>query len=563
MRRDLSPLAERCFDLLVIGGGIHGACIAWDAALRGLTVALVERGDFGQETSANSLKTVHGGLRYLQDLNLSLVRSMIHERKSLLRIAPHLVHQLPCLMPTYNRLMKSKPLMAVALKLNDLIGFDRNNFPDAGKHLPPSRVVSREECLRLLPGLPGEGITGGATWYDGQMYNSERLTLSFALSAEKRGACVANYVEAIGLLREGERVVGITARDRLAGEQLEIRARMVVNAAGPWVDFVLEGLGRPRKEKKFRHSLAMNLVTRKFIDEYAAGVLSRPQAIPGSQSAARKGRMLFISPWREYSLVGTFHAHYDGHPDAFRIDEAILQQFIDETNTAYPGAQLTLADVRFVHKGFLPANDGKASGDPADVSLVRQGQVYDHQKDEGISGLVTVVGVKYTSARQVAEQAVNLVFRRLGKEPPACRTDATPLHDGQIPRFSEYLSQAVQAGSAGNMAEELVRQLVYSYGSEYPRLLDLIQSGRGNGRAPLTPAEVLRAEVLYAVRAEKAQQLADVVLRRTGLGSAGRPEEAALQCCAEVMGAELGWDARRRSEEIEATRAVYSFLSSG
>jgi glycerol-3-phosphate dehydrogenase len=561
MRRDLSPLAEKQFDLLVIGGGIHGACIAWDAALRGLSVALIERGDFGQETSANSLKTVHGGLRYLQDFNLSLVRLMIHERRSFLRIAPHLVHQLPCLMPTYNRLMKSKPVMAVALKLNDLIGFDRNRFPDPAKHLPPSRIVSREECLALLPGLPREGITGGAIWHDGQMYSSERLTLSFVLSAEKQGACPANYVEATRLLREGDRVSGVKATDHLSGDEFEIRASLVVNAAGPWVDYILEGLGRPRREKKFNHSLAMNLVTRKFIDGYAAGILTRPKAIPGNQARSGKGRMLFISPWREYSLVGTFHAHYEGHPDAFQANEEVLQRFINETNSAYPGADLRLEDVCFVHRGFLPANSGKLKGDPADVSLVRQGQVFDHLRDEGISGLVTVVGVKYTSARQVAQQAVDLVFRKLGKEPPACRTDVTALHDGQIARFGEYLSQAFKAGSAGVITEELVRQLVYQYGSEYPRLLDILQVGSRNGRAPITEAEVIRAQVVYALRAEKAHTLADVILRRTGLGSAGMPAEAILHCCLEMMGAELGWDERRRSEEIQAVRDVYKLVS--
>ena len=175
MQRDISLLSGSNFDLVVIGGGIYGACVAWDASQRGLSVALIERGDFGQETSANSLKTVHGGLRYLQDLDLKLVRKMIEERSAYLRIAPHLVQPLPCLTPTYSKLMKSKAAMGFALRLNDLAGYDRNNHLAPDQEIPPSRLVSSEECRRILPGLPQKAETGGALWYDGQVYDTESL----------------------------------------------------------------------------------------------------------------------------------------------------------------------------------------------------------------------------------------------------------------------------------------------------------------------------------------------------------------------------------------------------
>lgn len=556
MSRNLSSLANEQFDLLVIGGGIHGACIAWDASLRGLSVALVERGDFGQETSANSLKTVHGGLRYLQDANLQIVRQMIHERRALLRIAPHLVHRLPCLMPTYPHLMKSKPVMVMALLLNDLIGFDRNRIPDPEKHLPAGRVLSRDECLDILPGLPREEITGGAQWYDGQIYDSERLTLSFVMSAVKKGAQAANYVEVTGLLREGDRVAGAKARDNLTGDEFVIRSKIVANAAGPWVDDLLGHLGLPKMGKKFHHSLAMNLVTRKFIENHAAGVLTRPGAVHGNGTRPNKGRMLFISPWREYSLIGTFHAYYEGHPDEFQLNEAIIQDFLDETNSAYPGAGLKIEDVRFIHKGFLPAENQKAAQELTEVRLVRQGQVFDHLKEDGLDGLVTVVGVKYTSARHVSQNAVDLVFRKLGKEPPPCETDKTPLHDGQIERFGEYLSRQVRSTS-GVISEELTRHLVCSYGSNFPQLRSLLHEGAENGRATFEFSDVLRGQVIYAIREEYAQKLADVVLRRTGLGSAGLPDLADLQCCLQVMGDELGWDRDRREQELREVRSVY------
>ncbi|HJW89044.1 MAG TPA: glycerol-3-phosphate dehydrogenase/oxidase [Anaerolineales bacterium] len=552
MRRDIQKLVDQRYDVVIVGGGIYGACIAWDATQRGLSVALVERGDFGQETSANSLKTVHGGLRYLQDADLALVRMMIHERSALLRIAPHLVHPLPSLMPTYGHLMKSKPVMAVALKINDLVGFDRNRGLDVAQQLNPGKVISREDCLRLLPGLAEDGVTGGALWYDGQVYNTERLTLSFILSAAGAGAAVGNYVEAFGILQEEDRVTGIKARDTLSGGEFELRASVVVNAAGPWVNCLLAGLPRRPEGFKFRHSLAINLVTRQLIDGIAAGVPSRSRAMPKNGGAARS-RTLFIAPWREYSIVGTYHLPYTGHPDELRLDAGQIECFLEEINSAYPGAGLALEDIRLVHKGFLPAMDQRSG---QEVKLLRQGQIHDHRKETGLQGLISVVGVKYTSSRQIAEKTVDTVFRQLGKQPPECKTDQLPLHDGQMNEFGEYLSQQVRQASR-RMKPDLVRDLVYSYGSEYPRLLRLIDLQAGGEEKPVGIAEIIRAVTLFAVRHEMAYKLKDVILRRSGIGSAGRPETSRLLCCVDVMAAELGWDQSRQAGEIAEVEAIY------
>ena len=173
MIRNLSQLQGRKFDVLVVGGGIYGVCTAWDAALRGLSVALVEKGDFGSATSSNSLKIIHGGLRYLQHADLKRVRESTAERRTLMRIAPHLVHPMPCLMPTYGHALKGKEAMAVALFLNDLVCFDRNGLSDPQKHIPRGRVISKKECMSLIPGVNERELSGGALWYDCQLYNSE------------------------------------------------------------------------------------------------------------------------------------------------------------------------------------------------------------------------------------------------------------------------------------------------------------------------------------------------------------------------------------------------------
>jgi glycerol-3-phosphate dehydrogenase len=557
MKRNLEQLANQTYDLLVIGGGIHGACIAWDATLRGLSVALIERGDFGQETSANSLKTVHGGLRYLQDADLNLVRIMIQERTSYLRIAPHLVHPLPCLTPTYSRLTRSKLALGVALKLNDFAGYDRNRNPDPEKHIPSSCLVSRKECLKILPGLPDLGVTGGAIWHDGQVYDTERLTLSFVHSAEISGTSVANYVEAIGLLREGSRVIGIEARDALSGDEFDIQARVVVNSAGPWVDNILKKEMPESKEKLFNHSLAMNIVTRKVIDEYGAGVPSWPKSkVNGDEKVSH---MLFVSPWRNRSLIGTFHSHYHGDPDQFQVNEEDLENILAEINSAYPEIDLILEDITFVHHGFLPEEKNSPENE---VSLIRKGKVFDHRREDGIKGLITVMGVKYTTARQLAEKTVDLVFEHLGRSGSKSMTDITQLHDGQIESFTDYLNEFLQQDSS-QLESNLIDHLVRSYGTAYPRLRELIDVDEVQDRLELVSPQVIRAQVYFAVREEMALKLSDVILRRTGLGSAGKPDKGILQLCAEIMAAELGWDKSKKNKEVDEVNSVYKRLGLG
>ena len=559
MKRDPAQLANGGFDLLVVGGGIHGACIAWDATLRGLSVALIERGDFGQETSANSLKTVHGGLRYLQDADLNLVRMMIQERTSYLNIAPHLVHPLPCLTPTYSRLMKSRMVMGAALKLNDLAGYDRNKMSDPEKYIPPGELFSRQECLGVLPGLADEGVTGGALWHDAQIYDTERLTLSFVLSAAKSGAVVANYVEAVGFLKKGNNILGIEARDTLSGEQFAIMAKVVVNAAGPWVDGVLENLIPLSNEKIFNHSLAINIITRKLIDGYAVGAPSWPNKMTTVDKDWRVSHMLFFSPWRNHSLIGTFHSHYQGTPNDFKFDEEQLENILSEVNSAYPGAELQLEDITFVHRGFLPENNDSKVGE---VRLVRKGRVLDHSKEDGIHGLITVVGVKYTTARKVAEQAVDLVFKHLGSEPPESKSQFTQLHNGQIERFDHFLSQAMDK-DASQISPLTIDHLVRSYGSDYASVRELIGNNDEDIPLDLNANQVIRAQVLHAINEEMAVKLSDFIIRRSGLGSTGRPEENSLQMSADIMANELKWGAGKKVKEIDEVRTLYDQLGLG
>ncbi len=551
MRRGIDRLASEEFDLLIVGAGIYGACAAWDASLRGLRVALIDRGDFGGATSQHSQKTIHGGLRYLQQADLKRMRESIRERRTLMRIAPQFVSPFPCVMPTYGHLTRGREALAVAMLANDLVGLDRNRIDDPAKRIPRGRTVSRRRVLELLPGIPTKGLTGGAVWHDCQAHNTERLLLSFVLGACEKGAAAANYVEAVGFLADKRRVVGVSALDRTTGKRFDIQARLVLNAAGPWTDELLARLDPRLATPPIPLSTALVIVTRPFIRGCGAGLSSATAAA----SAAFKGKRLwFVTPWRDASLVGTVHAPFSGRPDEDRVTEREVAALLDAINAAYPGARLSRGDVRCVYRGILPMQ--RVNRRTGEAVLMKHYRLTDHRRRHGWDGIATMVGVKYTTARDVAEKAVHLVLRKLGlpRRPSASAT--TPVPGGDVGRFDEFLAAAVRARPAW-LGEEVARRLVCQYGSLHAEVIALAERERPLSRPlPCRPA-VLGAEIVRAVREEMAVSLADAVFRRTELGTAGCPGDDCLTACADLMGRELGWDVRRRRDEIDRVKALY------
>ncbi|RIK35873.1 MAG: hypothetical protein DCC55_28980 [Chloroflexi bacterium] len=552
MQRTLTHLADREFDVAVIGGGIYGACVAWDASLRGLSVALVEKGDFGHATSANSLKIVHGGLRYLQDANPVLVRTMIQERSTWMRIAPHLVHPLPCIMPTYRdgNLLTRKPFMRTALAMTDLLGYDRNRLPDPEKVLPNGRTVSRAECLRLLPGLDPAEVTGGAIWYDAQIQNTERLLLSVVIAASQAGATVANYVEATGFLGSSNQISGIRARDIFTGETFDIRAKVTINCAGAGAGEILKRVGGRPLLPELHLSKAANVVTRQIIPDIACGLPTAGQVTGETGQPKRRTRQLFVVPWRHFSLIGTLHEPMEENGGTLAgnlLTEKQIQHLLDGVNLAYPGAALTLADVYHVQCGYLPAVPKRKAS--SGVTLLRESIVHDHARQDKLTGLITVVGVKYTTARVTAQKAVDCAVQQLGRKAEPCRTAHTPLYGGQIDRFDDYLAHALASSQPAHRG--IIQHLVQTYGSEYGTLLGYIEQDARWGRPVATSSCTTVAEVLHAIRHEMAMCLSDVLERRTEAGAVGLPEAPAVHLCADLMASECGWDAARRQAEIE------------
>jgi glycerol-3-phosphate dehydrogenase len=557
MERNLAILADKEYDLVIIGGGIYGASVARDAAMRGLTVALVDKGDFGSATSANNHKIIHGGLRYLQHGDLKRMRESIRERSILMRIAPHLVRPLPFLIPTYGHLLQGKLGMAVALKLNDLISFDRNRGLDPERIIPPGRVISPGECVQLCPKLNQNGLSGGAIFFDAQVYNTDRLTLSHLLSAARDGADMANYVRVAGFVREGNTITGIRVTDVLSQGSFGVRAGVVVNCSGPWNDDVLRLLNGRRENRRIELLKAVVLVTRPLVQDIAVGV---PSVAPYKDEDAiiNKGdRYFFITPWRNTSLIGTYQLAYETDPDEFEVGEQDITDFIREVNAALPGADLRRQDVYFVYAGLLPRADG--DGDRGSVQLLKRYEIRDHAVEDDIEGLISVVGVKYTAARQVAETTIDLVMKKLGRGHVRCLTGVTPVHGGMIEGFERFMARQLEK-HAGQMSEEILRHLIQSYGAEYMEILRYCEEDPQWAESVTGDSPVIKAEVLHGVREEMARKLGDVIFRRTELGTAGYPGDACLETCAALMAAELGWDHQRTLRELEETGGVYASL---
>ncbi len=552
MKRNLKALASNFYDLVIVGGGIYGAAIAWDATLRGLRVCLLEKADFSSATSANSLKIIHGGLRYLQHADLRRMRESIREQRTLMRIAPHLIHPLPVLIPTHGHGFQGKEIVAAAVLLTRLIGFDGDRRSDPGC-TAWGRVVSRQEILRLLPGIEPQGLTGGVIFYDAQVYNSERLLLSFLRSAAEAGADLGNYAEVTGFLEQADSVAGVKARDTLTGDLFEVRGKTVVLACGPWTDRVTGLLTRKKLRPSDGFAKAVNIVTRLIFKTYAVGISARDGYSDSHALINKRRRLLFIAPWRDRSLIGTAYVESDEDPDRLKVTGPDIQNFLDQINSACPAANLKREEITFVHGGLVPVASSRiAEG----LELAKHYRIRDYQ-DEGVKGLISVIGVKYTTARDVAEKAVDQVFRSWGRRrPPNSRSSLTPLHGGQIQRFDAFLERQI-AGRPHGLGEETVRRLVYNYGSAYPEVLRYLNPGDRCLR-PADDFTLLKAEVLHGVRMEMAQKLSDVIFRRTELGTAGHPGTKAVRACADAMSGELGWNPQRTRRELQEVDELFS-----
>ena len=543
--RDFNALGSTTFDLLVVGGGIHGLATALDASARGLTVALIDAGDFAAATSFNHQRTAHGGLRSLQTGRIGHARESIHERRALARIAPRLLRPLPFMIGTYRSVTRSRLALQAAFRFDRWLGRHRNDGIEPELHLPPAKLTSRAATLKLFPGVRQDRLTGGANWYDYQIVHTSRLAIAFAEGAAARGARLVNYAEAVSALKEGGRIAGMRVRDRLTGAEIDVRARLTVNCSGAAVNGVMSMFGVRREVPLVK---AMNLVTSKPASDIAL-------AAPG-----RSGRMLTLVPWHGRALIGTAQSDGLKGPSDLAVSEAEIATLIDDANAAFPALKLTREDVTLVHRGIVPASaPAAAGGKPARAELLSSPKILDHAAD-GAPGAMTVVGTKYTTARALGARAAAAAAKALGRS--ARDTDtATAMLPGAGIADHEALTMETARAVGLEVAPLIVRHITAIYGDRCAAIVRLMAE-RSDWRMPLVPGRpIIGAEVIHAIRADMACTLADIVIRRTELGAMGHPGADVVQAIARIAAEEFEWDVDRRDSEIAAVDAFYTTAS--
>jgi glycerol-3-phosphate dehydrogenase len=544
MLRDVDQLTARAFDLLVVGGGIYGLAIARDAATRGLSVALVERDDFGGGSSFNHLRTIHGGLRYLQNLDISRARESIRERRTLARIAPQTLRTTSFAVPLTRSITRGRLAFRAGFLLDRILGSSRNTDVVPSLHLPAGRIISRAEAIERFPGMRRQGLTGAAVWHDYVTTEPDRLTFSWAVAAAEAGAAIANYVEATDAIVEGRRVIGVRAIDRSASATstgspgIEIRASVTVNASGAGLDRLLAPLGLSAGVPLIK---AMNLVTR------------REAGTDALAARAPSGRHLILVPWRGRALFGTWESARLYKPDERGANEDDVAAFIGELNQTFPALDLTREDVTLVHRGLVPASVGP----DGTVSLEAHERIRDHAGEGpgGIDGIVSVAGTKYTTARAVAERVTDQLLRKLRRPSAACRT-TSPL-PGATPNDPLEVTATARHEYDATLPSDTLPHLVAAYGSGYGQIAALAAQ-RPEWRVKLSDASpVIGAQIVWAVRHEMAMTLSDAVIRRTPLGALGYPGDAAVDRAAAIVAAELHWNPDRVRSEIDALKRFY------
>nr|WP_319248501.1 glycerol-3-phosphate dehydrogenase/oxidase [uncultured Celeribacter sp.] len=513
LTRTLDPTTP--YDLLIIGAGITGCAMAYEAAMQGLRVALVDKADIGGATSAATGKLIHGGLRYLKNFELGLVRESLAERRTLSNIAPGLVEPFPMILPNPGLIEH------LGLWTYDLLSFDRNRVKDAAHRIPAHRSMSAPELAEH--GLPD--IKSAILYYDCLMPHPERLTLAFARSAVAKGAHLMNYATVSRLIVEGQRVTGAEITDLVGQKDMTVHAKVVVNATGPWAHDLLantpqtDGLLGPRPKTR---SEGIYLVTRKLSDIMVLFV-------------SPHGHFSF-APWRGMSLIGPTETPYEGAVEDWRITAQAVDDFLERINAmGVLPEPLTRADVKAAYGGLRPLVE--SDGDSYNAS--RASELMDHAA-AGIDGLVTATGGKYTTSRAFAAKAMRQIFQKLGRRYKPSGTEKQPLNGCGI----DAIDSAQQACLSRHpqISTETARHLVRCYGTDADAVLALIGENPALAQTVDEDGEIL-AQAVYAIRHEGAVTLADVVLRRMGLGTLGEPDAETLNRVTEVVAAEAGWDA--------------------
>lgn len=528
---------HRSYDLVVIGGGINGAGVARDAALRGLSTLLLDKGDFGGGTTSWSTRLIHGGLRYLETFEFALVRESLREREILLRTAPHLVRPLQLTIPIYRQGQRPPWQIRAGMTLYDLLSFD--------KSLPNHRMLSAAAFRQLFPQVDAQDLLGAAQYYDGQVVYAERLCLETVLSAQQAGATVVNYAQVTQIEAGPNGIHTLQGQDPITGVPFRLTGlenAIVVATAGPWLDSLLGSL-RPGDKPLIGGTKGSHILVEPF---------------PGSPASAlyveakSDGRPLFVVPWgweNSLLLIGTTDLPYRGNLDTVRATPEEIDYLLQEVNRLFPSAQLTRAQIRFTYSGVrpLPHSQGLKPG-----QITRSHILKDHAS-EGIPNLISLIGGKLTTFRQVGQDCVDQVLRKLGKPIPPCPTPTQPFPGAihlQDPRIAEALRTY-----APLLPARTLHHLFTLYGSRALQVLELVAANPDLAEPIAPPGPDIAAQLIFALQTEMAQTLVDLLLRRTTVGIQAHPCQEPMPHILGILRNHAGWDEQRCQTEVVNYRA--------
>ncbi|HEY6332026.1 MAG TPA: glycerol-3-phosphate dehydrogenase [Blastocatellia bacterium] len=525
------PESDNNFDVIVIGAGINGTGIARDAAVCGLRVLLLDKGDVSSGTTAWSTRLIHGGLRYLEHGEFGLVRESLKEREILLRIAPHLVKRLKLMFPIYRGHRRGRLTLKAGMLAYDLLS--------SGKSLPGHRMLAADAVTEFAPGIARDGLVGAALYSDAQVEYAERLAVENTISAAGHGAAVKTYCRVDRFVIDDEKLRGVEFTDTLAGDSHCARAPFIINVTGPWLDNVLGELN-PKPERMLSGTKGSHIVVSRFDGAPLCALYSE---------ARSDGRPFFIVPWNGLLLIGTTDLRYDGDLDCIEATDAEIRYLLNETNRAIPRAELTTESVLYTYSGVRPLPYAPSS---AEAAITRRHIIRDHGRDDPkLDGLISIAGGKLTTFRNLAEQVVDLALKKLGRPAMPSRTASLSLPGG-LPGDLEKFGNQFKAEY--KLPDPVADHILRVYGSRALEVMEIAEHDPRLQEAFSEDTGAIGAEILMAFNKEHARTLSDVMLRRTMAGLGPTVGIGADNVAAQICRDYLGWDESRAQEEIRNYR---------
>lgn len=528
-KRDINALRNQQFDVAIVGGGISGAWLALHCAQSGYKTALVEQSDFASQTSSSSSKLLHGGIRYLQQMQFGKVRESAFERAQYITAAPHLSHALPFLVPTYKDFARSKFLLRCGMFAYRILTLGENRLiRDNAEQLPGMKSLDASQLSDLV-NLGGETHTGAIQFFERHIYNSERMVLEILKTAANLGATISNYCSVTKLLENDNKITGLQVNDTLTEQGFSIDTRLVINAAGPWIDDLNSQLTTAKRSIN-GYAVGSHLITRKIAD-HAIAITTQHNS---GAAIDRGGRHIFVIPWQGYSLIGTSYDEVTSPEKNMLPTAAHIRQLLDAVNHGMPNAKLTRQDLISGYSGLYPLRTNEID------SSIYQGSgeyvIIDHAKSHQRKGLITALGAKYTTGRKLSMLTLPLVQKQLGGS----------LNLGQIrlscSQYSNYtafrLSKIKQYGAL--LEQATLVHLLKLHGSNIDALMELVIHDKLLGKPICNSQPDIHAQIIWAIRHEQAETLEDILFRRTSLGFFGI-SEAEVKTIAKFAQQEAQW----------------------